>query len=135
MPLIQIPRSVAPCQVDIPDTVKLRSRKGSIHLKPGVCRVTVDEWEHIKKSRPDVARKVHVVPFDEAKSIGAIKKAEEKRRADAARPKPLLAKRAKDSMTKRERKLAGVEKPQPVVQKLTKKLAPDVDDTPKKHVK
>lgn len=109
MPLIQVPKSVMPCQVDVPDSVKDRSRPGSLHFRPGVKRVTVEEWEHVSKANPGLAKQCTVVPVDETKTKGALKKAEEAKKVEAEKPKPLLDKRAKDHPTKRQRKLAELE--------------------------
>lgn len=109
MPLLQIPRAVTPCQVEVPGSVEHRSREGSIHITPGVCRVTKEEWAHIEKVYPELAKRIHVVPIDESKSLGAKKRAVEKAKADNARPKPMLDKRAKDNPTRRERRLAELE--------------------------
>lgn len=109
MPLIQVPQSVMPCQVDVPDSIKDRSRPGSIHFKPGVRRVTAEEWEHVKKAHPALAKQCVVVPVDETQTKGAKAKAEEQKKAAANAPKPMLDKRAKDAPTRRQRKLAELE--------------------------
>lgn len=128
MPLIQVPNSVMPCQVEVPDSVENRSKPGSIHFKPGMKRLTPEEWEHVKKTDPALANQCHVVPIDETKTKGAIKAAAEAKKAAASAPKPVLDKRAKDHLTKRQRKLADMaegDKKASAKSKATPKPEPD----------
>lgn len=112
MPLIQVPKAVTPCQVDIPETVTNRSCEGAIHIKPGTKRITPEEWAVVQVTRPDVAKVCRVVPFDETKSKGALLKAASAKEAEKNRPKPLLPKQAKNSPTRRQRRLAGLPEPE-----------------------
>lgn len=125
MPLIQVPRAVTPCQVDVPDTVTNRSREGAIHIKPGVVRVTPEEWDHIGHARPDVAKQCHVVPYDETQSkVAALRNKEA-----ASRSRESASRRAKNNPTRRQRRLAELEarKKMPATEKpVAAKAAKDV---------
>lgn len=53
-----IRKGFSPQQVDgFPSECK-RSRKGALHLRPGVLTVTEDEWAFIQKERPDLAKSI-----------------------------------------------------------------------------
>jgi len=85
MHTVQIPKGVAPCQVeDFPEGCE-RSQKGALYFRPnGTMRLTEDEYKHVLKSHPELGGKMLLVHKGET---AAEKKA--KAQAEAkAKPAP-----------------------------------------------
>ena len=75
MPLVQVPKTVSPKQIEIPDEVKekgkekpkkvVRSVKGSLHFKPGAVKIiSSDEYKIIKEVDKAFADKLQVLNKD-----------------------------------------------------------------------
>jgi hypothetical protein len=93
MPLIQIPQSVRPCQIEFGEGVE-RSKPGALYFTPGSTKqITKGELEWIEKHHKQFAAALVVLPFDETKGRLAKQKAAEASKED-------LVKRPKDKMSK-----------------------------------
>jgi hypothetical protein len=66
MPIINVPANFPPTQVDVvvkgKDAVKpKRSCEGALHLRPGTVFLTKEEMEYLKKTRPEVHKRLQFV--------------------------------------------------------------------------
>lgn len=95
MPILHLPPSFMPVQVEFPATKPLpkgkkadaetlkRSCDGALHLRPSSTKhVTADELEYLKRSRPDLMRGVTVA--DDAKPAPKAKETPKPKAKDTA---------------------------------------------------
>ena len=105
MPVIEIPSTVAPDQIDdFPASVKLdqavmvegkltkerafkRSCEGALYLRPGVKVVTADELAHLEKTRPALFPKLRFVALT-AEERSEVKKSKKKGHPPGITPVP-----------------------------------------------
>lgn len=103
---LQIPPNITPAQIEIPATVKERSCKGALHVKPGSKKVTEAEWAHLKKAAPELVAKIQATKAVEGKAPGkaALKKAAALKNAKPKKAEPKKAEPEKASAKKVEGK-------------------------------
>lgn len=90
MPIVVVPPSVNARQIDFPESVKQRSVKGAIYVRPATqLELTDEELAFIRKKHPDIAEKLIVTePGPSLETLLAQRAAQEAGAKTETPPKP-----------------------------------------------